>query len=219
MRIQPSLKTLYAGYAAIAILAAAIAIYWTQAAITEVPMWVPLLAPAALLLWAAGKHVARRTVALVAEGERIRYEAGLFPRTSWVMELAKVQDVRMDQSFGQRLIDVGDLSLARFKEADAQTASKSPVARAAGSLPAIGGWRLLDQGIFAADSIPQIAIPTDGSIYYWQGHRRSSLVQPVSARDECFLGVDQPGRDHLRAAGSGSRLRRTNLCGSPRRSK
>jgi hypothetical protein len=28
-----------------------------------------------------------------------------------------------------------------------------------------GGWILLDQGIFAPDSIPQIAIPSDGSIY------------------------------------------------------
>jgi hypothetical protein len=28
-----------------------------------------------------------------------------------------------------------------------------------------GGWILLDQGIFASDSIPQIAIPSDGSIY------------------------------------------------------
>jgi hypothetical protein len=28
-----------------------------------------------------------------------------------------------------------------------------------------GGWILLDQGIFASDSVPQIAIPSDGSIY------------------------------------------------------
>jgi hypothetical protein len=28
-----------------------------------------------------------------------------------------------------------------------------------------GGWILLDQGIFASDSIPQIAIPSDGTVY------------------------------------------------------
>jgi len=28
-----------------------------------------------------------------------------------------------------------------------------------------GGWKLLDQGIFTAGSIPQIAIPSDGSVY------------------------------------------------------
>jgi membrane protein YdbS with pleckstrin-like domain len=111
MEIRPSLKTVYAAYAAILALAAGIAVYWAQAGITEVPVGVPLLVPAALLLWAAGKHLVRRTVVLKTEGERIRYEAGLLSRTSRVMEIAKVQDVRVDQSLGQRIIHVGDLSL------------------------------------------------------------------------------------------------------------
>jgi uncharacterized membrane protein YdbT with pleckstrin-like domain len=112
MKLRPSLKVLYLGYASIVVLAAIIAVYWqTREGPTAVPVWVPLLAPAALLLWAAQKHLTRRTVVLIVENERIRYEAGLFSRTSRVMELAKVQDVRVDLSRGQRMLDVGDLSL------------------------------------------------------------------------------------------------------------
>lgn len=111
MEIRPSLKTVYAAYVAILALAAALAAYWIEAEITAVPVWVPLLAPAALLLWAAGKHLMRRTVVLRTEGQRLRYEAGLLSRISRVMEIAKVQDVRVDQSLGQRIINVGDLSV------------------------------------------------------------------------------------------------------------
>ena len=53
----------------------------------------------------------RRTTSLDVDGERLRYEAGLFSKTSRIMELSKVQDVRFDQTFGQRIIGTGDLSL------------------------------------------------------------------------------------------------------------
>ena len=43
-------------------------------------------------------------------GDRLRYESGFLAKTTRTMELAKVQDVRVDQTLGQRMIRVGDLS-------------------------------------------------------------------------------------------------------------
>jgi len=70
-----------------------------------------MLAPAALLLLTVIRHLRRRTTSLDVQGERLRYEAGLFSKTSRIMELSKVQDVRFDQTFGQRIIGTGDLSV------------------------------------------------------------------------------------------------------------
>jgi membrane protein YdbS with pleckstrin-like domain len=115
MRIRQSLKGVKIAYALVLVLAAAIAAYWYSASASplpaQVPLWAPMLAPAALLLLTAIRHMRRRTTSLDVQGDRLRYEAGVFSKTSRIMELAKVQDVRFDQSFGQRIINTGDLSM------------------------------------------------------------------------------------------------------------
>ncbi len=120
MQVRQSLKGVKIAYALILVLAAAIAAYWystssssssASPSSSRVPLWVPLLAPAALLLLTAVRHLRRRTTCLDVQGDRLRYEAGLFSKTSRIMELAKVQDVRFDQSVGQRIINTGDLSV------------------------------------------------------------------------------------------------------------
>lgn len=115
MQVRQSLKGVKIAYALVAVLAAAIVAYWYSASSSplpaEVPLWAPLLAPAALLLLTAIRHLRRRTTSLDVQGERLRYESGLFSKTSRIMELSKVQDVRFDQTFGQRIIGTGDLSV------------------------------------------------------------------------------------------------------------
>ena len=112
MQVRQSLKGVQIAYALVFVLAAAIVAYWESSSnAPEVPVWVPLLAPAALLLLTAIRHLRRRTTSLDVQGDRLRYEAGLFSKTSRIMELSKVQDVRFNQTFGQRLIGTGDLSL------------------------------------------------------------------------------------------------------------
>ncbi|MCU1338939.1 MAG: rane-flanked domain [Bryobacterales bacterium] len=112
MKVRQSLKGVMMAYALVAVLTAAIAAYWLGASDPpQVPLWAPMLAPAAFLLLTGIRHLRRRTTSLDVEGDRLRYEAGLFSKTSRIMELSKVQDVRVDQSFGQRIIDTGDLSL------------------------------------------------------------------------------------------------------------
>ncbi len=112
MQVRQSLKGVKIAYALVFLLAAAIAVYWLGASNPpDVPVWFPLLAPAALLLLTAIRHMRRRTTCLDVQGDRLRYEAGLFSKTSRIMELAKVQDVRFDQTVGQRIINTGDLSV------------------------------------------------------------------------------------------------------------
>jgi membrane protein YdbS with pleckstrin-like domain len=115
MRVRQSLKGVLTAYALVVILAAAIAAYWYSASDSsvpaEIPLWAPMLAPAALLFLTGIRHLRRRTTSLDVDGDRLRYESGLFSKTSRIMELAKVQDVRFDQTFGQRILNTGDLSL------------------------------------------------------------------------------------------------------------
>jgi membrane protein YdbS with pleckstrin-like domain len=112
MQLRQSLKGVKLAYALIFILAAGIAVYWYEATNRpDVPEWVPMLVPGILLLMTFIRHIRRRTTKLAVVGERIRYEAGLFSKTTRIIELAKVQDVRVDQTFGQRMVNVGDLSL------------------------------------------------------------------------------------------------------------
>ena len=110
--LRPSIKLLQVAYAVILILALAVATYWTQ--VTPPPpvdIWWPLGVPAFLLLWTAQRHVARRTTRLSIAGDRLRYESGIFSKTARTMEIHKVQDVRVDQTIGQRMLGVGNLSI------------------------------------------------------------------------------------------------------------
>jgi MYXO-CTERM domain-containing protein len=112
MRVRQSLKGVKTAYALVAILTATMAAYWLSASDPPpVPWWAAMLAPAALLLLTAIRHLRRRTTSLDVDGDRLRYESGLFSKTSRIMELAKVQDVRFDQTVGQRMFNIGDLSL------------------------------------------------------------------------------------------------------------
>jgi membrane protein YdbS with pleckstrin-like domain len=112
MQVRQSLKGVKIAYVLEAILAAAIVAYWLWGnSVPDIPLWAPLLAPAALFLLTVIRHIRRRATCLDVQGDRLRYEAGLFSKTSRILELSKVQDVRVDQSFGQRIIGTGDLSV------------------------------------------------------------------------------------------------------------
>ena len=105
------MKLIQVGYIASLILAVAVAIYLLAIHNQDDRMWALLVIPALLALFAATRHLKRRLVTLTIMSDRLRYEAGLFSKTTRSMELAKVQDVRVDQTLGQRLLNVGDLSL------------------------------------------------------------------------------------------------------------
>jgi len=110
--LRPSIKLLQVAYALILILALAIATYWKKAdPPPTVEIWWPLALPGVLLLWVIVRHLERRTTKLSIAGDRLRYESGIFSKTSRTMEIHKVQDVRVDQTMGQRMMSVGNLSI------------------------------------------------------------------------------------------------------------
>jgi uncharacterized membrane protein YdbT with pleckstrin-like domain len=72
--------------------------------------WVPVVA-ALFLLLPIRRHIRRQSVKMTIAGDKLRYEAGLLSKTTRNIQLSKVQDVRVDQSLGQRMLGVGDISI------------------------------------------------------------------------------------------------------------
>jgi len=118
MVLRQSVKFLLLAYVLCGLLEAAIVVYWlTSPDHPNVPIWVPLLLPLALQLLTAIRHLGRLTTRLTVVGDHIKFESGLLSRSMRVMELAKVQDVRVEQSLGQRMVGTGNLSLETAGEA------------------------------------------------------------------------------------------------------
>ena len=69
-----------------------------------------MVAPPLLLLWPAMLAMKRRFTRTVISGDRLRYETGLASKSTRSIQLSKLQDVKVDQRFSQRLFNVGDLS-------------------------------------------------------------------------------------------------------------
>jgi uncharacterized membrane protein YdbT with pleckstrin-like domain len=84
--------------------------WYTQWRETERLTFVPILAPLVLIspAWRAlGRQFTKTTIS----GDRLRYETGAFSKSTRTIQLSKLQDVRVDQSFSQRMFGVGNLSL------------------------------------------------------------------------------------------------------------
>jgi len=110
--LRPSIKLLQVAYAFVLILTLAILTFWKM--MTPAPpfeVWWALAVPGFLLLWILVRHLQRRTTKLSIAGDRLRYESGIFSKTSRTMEIHKVQDVRVDQTIGQRMLAIGNLSI------------------------------------------------------------------------------------------------------------
>jgi membrane protein YdbS with pleckstrin-like domain len=111
MQLRPSLKFVKLSYVACLLLLVAIAVY-LQVDNNHPPYLIWALGvPVILVFFTLIRHVQKRMVSLTVLGDRLRYEEGLFSKTTRTIELVKVQDVRVDQSLGQRMVNIGNLSL------------------------------------------------------------------------------------------------------------
>jgi uncharacterized membrane protein YdbT with pleckstrin-like domain len=109
--IRPSMKFIKAGYvAALLVVAAAIFVHYKYIADQYPKPWLPL-ASLLVLLWPIKRHIQRQAVKLTIAGEKLRYETGLTSKSTRLIQLPKVQDVRAIQSLSQRMFGVGDLSI------------------------------------------------------------------------------------------------------------
>jgi uncharacterized membrane protein YdbT with pleckstrin-like domain len=112
--IRPSMKFIKAVYVcALLVVAAAIFIHYKYLVNQYPDQRFPYLPVASLLvlLWPIKRHLQRQTVKLTVAGDKLRYETGLATKSMRIIQLPKVQDVRVIQSFGQRMFGVGDISI------------------------------------------------------------------------------------------------------------
>jgi len=82
--------------------------------------WVWLLAlPALLLFFPLRAQLRRHLTKATLAGDKLRYQSGVFSKTTRTIPVSKIQDVRADQTLGQRLLGVGDVTVETAGEAGA----------------------------------------------------------------------------------------------------
>ena len=108
--IRPSMKLIKAGYAVtlMVIVAAIVLTYKYMSA--DQPKWLPWIW-IVLILWPVKRHIQRQSIKLTIAGDKLRYETGIASKSTRLIQLPKVQDVRVIQSFGQRILGVGNISI------------------------------------------------------------------------------------------------------------
>ncbi len=109
--IRPSMKFIKAGYVcALLVVCAAIIVHYKYIADEHPRPYLPI-ASLLILLWPIKRHLQRQAVKLTIAGDKLRYETGLASKSMRIIQLPKVQDVRVIQSFWQRIFDVGNISI------------------------------------------------------------------------------------------------------------
>ncbi len=63
------------------------------------------------------RHLGLLFTSLSSDGERLLHEQGFFSKSTRSMNLAKIQDARVDQSMGERMVGIGTLTLESAGEA------------------------------------------------------------------------------------------------------
>ncbi|MDP8988740.1 MAG: PH domain-containing protein [Acidobacteriota bacterium] len=111
MELRTSVKVIKFGYLLCVLLALGIAVYLLSIHNDDQRMWAWLAIPALGLIILAVRHMRRRLIKLTILDDRLRYESGVLSKSTRTMELTKIQDVRVDQTLGQRMLDIGNLSL------------------------------------------------------------------------------------------------------------
>jgi uncharacterized membrane protein YdbT with pleckstrin-like domain len=115
--IHPSMKSVWAAYLlAIAVVLAGMWALYEYA--QDQTRWLFLI-PLAALLPPLKMHWKRRVVTLRFHDDHLTLETGFFSRTRRTVDMAKIQDVTVQQTFGQRLMGVGDLMLESAGESGA----------------------------------------------------------------------------------------------------
>ncbi len=109
MVIRPTLKMVRFLHWVVFLVALAILIYIQNSPASHDWWW--LVFPALILVYATFLQIRRRFTTMTILGDKLRYESGVFSRTTRNIVVTKVQDVRVEQTLSQRMLHVGDLSI------------------------------------------------------------------------------------------------------------
>jgi uncharacterized membrane protein YdbT with pleckstrin-like domain len=103
------MKTVWFVYGlVIVIIAACFWVYFTYA--DDKPRWL-LIIPFVALITPVNMHLKRRMITLRFQDDHLILETGFLSRTRRTVDTAKIQDVTVKQTLGQRLMGTGDLML------------------------------------------------------------------------------------------------------------
>ena len=107
--IHPSMKTVWLAYGlSFIVIAAGIWAYYAYG--QDRPAWIMAI-PFIVLVFPIRMHITRRLITLRLQDHHLTLETGLFSRTRRTVDMAKIQDVTVNQTLGQRMLGVGDLVL------------------------------------------------------------------------------------------------------------
>lgn len=108
--IRPSMKFINAGYIVTLLVVIAGSVLTYQHLPETYPKWLPALW-LVLFIWPIKRHIQRQAIKMTISGDKLRYETGLASKSTRIIQLPKVQDVRVTQSMMQRMLGVGDISI------------------------------------------------------------------------------------------------------------
>lgn len=109
MVVRPSLKLVWAGYGVAALFVIGVAAASAQVA-PQAGLW-PVAVAALVFLAPAGKHIRRLSTVATLDGDKLRYETGLLSKSTRTLPIGKIQDIRVDQSIGQRMLGLGSITI------------------------------------------------------------------------------------------------------------
>lgn len=112
MEIRQSLKAVKAGYILCVVLELIfVAMSYAHQLPESMPFWAVGILPAVLALFVVMRQIRRRMTRIQISQERLHYETGLLSKATRTVELAKVQDVRVNQGMWERVFNIGTVSL------------------------------------------------------------------------------------------------------------
>lgn len=120
--IRPTMKFIKIGYVVVlVVIIAAIVGASMLPQQDEQYRWWLIGIPVLLFIWPVRRHIQRQFIKATITGDRLRYEVGVFSKSTRNISLPKVQDARVDQSVTQRMFGIGNLSIETAGEASRLT--------------------------------------------------------------------------------------------------
>lgn len=119
--VRPTAKFIKAGAILAGLVFVALEIMCLQSWNQQAGSKLIMVAPVLILIWPATRALRRRLTKAIITADRLRYETGLAGKSTRSIQLAKIQDVRVDQRLAQRIFNVGDVSIETAGEASRLT--------------------------------------------------------------------------------------------------
>lgn len=110
--IRPSTKLIKLWYwlSLVLIIAIVLFVRVNEAAQEKHGIWL-LIVPGVLLVITVVRHLGVRFTRMTITGDSLRFETGVFGKSTRNIPVSKIQDVRVDQSMKQRMFGLGNLSI------------------------------------------------------------------------------------------------------------